>query len=151
MTITAEHIDKATFKQIFLDPGEDFQAANPRYATGYYGEVVQKMLDCGDPDKMGFAQFCCPGGGETRRIAFTCKSCFCLPCGKVYADRWVDFIGRRLFGGVTYRHIVLTLPERLRLWFYRNPALLSDLLRAGHDRRPVDGPQHLVPISLPFL
>jgi hypothetical protein len=132
MAITTEHIDKNTFKQIFRDYWEDFRAAHPRYATGYHSEMVQKMLDCGDPDRMGFAQFRCLGCGETRRVAFTCKSCFCLPCGKVYADRWVEFIGRRLFGGVTYRHIVLTMPEKLRLWFYRHPALLSDLMRAGH-------------------
>lgn len=35
--------------------------------------------------------------------------------------------------GVVYRHIVLTVPEFLRLWFYRNPdTLLSLFMRAGH-------------------
>ena len=101
MAITTEHIDKETFKQIFRDHGEDFQAVHPLYATAYHNQVVHEMLDCSDPDQMGFAQFRCLGCGETRRVALTCKSCFCLPCGKVYADRWVDFIGRRLFGGVT--------------------------------------------------
>ena len=40
--------------------------------------------------------------------------------------------GGRLFPGVVYRHIVLTVPKYLRLWFYRNPQLLSPLMRAGH-------------------
>ena len=57
---------------------------------------------------------------------------FCLSCAKGYADHWVEFIGRRLFPGVVYRHIVLTVPKYLRLWFYRNPQLLSPLMRAGH-------------------
>jgi hypothetical protein len=39
---------------------------------------------------------------------------------------------KSLFSGVTYRHIVLSLPEKLRLWFYRNANLLSDLMRAGY-------------------
>jgi hypothetical protein len=69
MHLTTEHIDKETFKQIFREHWEDFQAANPRYATDYYNQVVHKMLDCGDPDKMGFVQFRCLACGETRRIA----------------------------------------------------------------------------------
>jgi hypothetical protein len=125
------HIDKDAFKQIFRDHWEEFKAACPRYNTPYYDEIIGKMLDCGDPDRMGFAQYRCFCCGETRRIGFSCKSSFCLSCAKVYTDRWVEFIGRRLLPGVVYRHIVLTVPEFLRLWFYRNPALLSPLMRAG--------------------
>ncbi|MBU4498036.1 MAG: transposase zinc-binding domain-containing protein [Verrucomicrobia bacterium] len=94
---SSEHIDKATFKRIFREHWPAFKAAYPRYNTEDYNEVIQKMLDCGDPDAMGYAQYRCPHCGETRRIAFTCKSCFCLSCAKVYTDRWVDFISRRPF------------------------------------------------------
>lgn len=127
-----EHIDKNTFKQIFRDHWEDFKAAWPRYDTNYYDTVVQKMLDCGDPEKMGFVQYRCTYCGETRRIAFTCKSCFCLSCAKPYTDRWVEFIGRRLLPGITYRHIILTVPMFLRKWFFRDPTLLSPFMQAGH-------------------
>jgi hypothetical protein len=127
-----EHIDKETFKQIFHDHWEDFKAIHPRYDTPYYDEVVQKMLDCGDPEKMGFAQYRCTSCGETRRVAFSCKSSFCLSCATPYTERWVEFISRRLFPGVVYRHIVLTVPEFLRIWFYRNPRLLRHLIRAGN-------------------
>jgi hypothetical protein len=89
------------------------------------------MLDCGDPLKMGFVQYRCLECGETRRIAFSCKSSFCLSCAKPHTERWVDFISRRLLPGVTYRHIVLTTPEFLRSWFLRHPDLLSALMRAG--------------------
>ena len=127
-------IDKDTFKQIFRDHWNAFTAKNPlHYSTGYHDEVVQKMLGCGDPEKMGFAQYRCTSCGETHRVAFSCKSSFCLSCAKVYSDQWVDFIGRRMFTGVVYRHIVLTVPDSLRLWFYRNPdILLSPFMRAGH-------------------
>ena len=114
-----EGIDKTTFKQIFRDHWEPFKVAYPRFDTPHYNATVQKMLDCGDPEKMGFVQYRCLSCGETRRIAFTCKSSFCLSCAKVYTDRWADFIGRRLLPGVTYRHFVLTMPDFLRHWFYR--------------------------------
>jgi len=95
--------------------------------------VVKYALDCGDPEQMGYAQYRCCFCGEVRRIAFSCKSSFCLSCAKVYTDTWVEFVGRRLFPGVIYRHIILTMPEYLRIWFYRCPALLSPLMRCGHN------------------
>ena len=75
------HIDKETFKQIFRDHWELFKATYPSFDTPDYNIPVQKMLDCGDPEKMGFVQYRCLNCGETRRIAFTCKSSFCLSCG----------------------------------------------------------------------
>ena len=127
-----EGIDKYTFKQIFYDHWDTFKQIHPRFDCPDYTDTIQKMLDCGDPDKMGFVQYRCCQCGEVRRIAFTCKSCFCLSCAKGYTERWSDFIGRRLLPGVTYRHVVLTMPESLRTWFYRDPTLLSPLMRAGH-------------------
>ena len=44
---------------------------------------------------------------------------------------WVDFISRRMFPGMVYRHIVLTVPDFLRNWFYKNPQLLSVLMQTG--------------------
>jgi len=127
-----EDIDKNTFKRIFDDHWETFKQHHPRFDNPDYNETIDKMLGCGDPDKMGFVQYRCCSCGEVRRIAFTCKSCFCLSCAKVYTDRWADFVARRLLPGVTYRHVVLTLPEYLRIWFFRDPTLLSPLMRAGH-------------------
>ena len=80
---------------------------------------------------MGYAQYRCINCGNKHRIAFTCKSCFCLSCAKPRSDQWVDFIGRRLLPGVTYRHIILTTPKFLRYWFYRNPDILSPFIRTG--------------------
>jgi len=127
-----EGIDKNSFKSIFEDHWDQFKQVHPRYDNPEYDHTVQKMLDCGDPEKMGFVQYSCPSCGETRCIAFTCKSCFCLSCAKVYTDRWADYIGRRLIPGGTYRHVVLTMPDFLHTWFYRNRNLLSPFMRAGH-------------------
>jgi len=127
-----EGIDKNTFKHIFEDHWDAFKALYPRYDTPQYDGTIEKMLDCGDPEKMGFVQYRCTNCGRTRRIAFTCKSCFCLSCAKVYTDRWAEFIGRRLLPGVTYRHVVLTMPDSLHPWFYRDHTLLSPFMQAGN-------------------
>jgi hypothetical protein len=127
------HIDKERFKQIFHDHWEAFKAENSRYNNEYHDAVIEKMLNCGNPKTMGYAQYRCCHCGEARRLAFSCKSSFCLTCAKGYTERWAGFIGDRLLPGVVYRHVVLTMPKCLRLWFYRNPALLSPLMRCGHD------------------
>jgi hypothetical protein len=68
-------VDTDTFKQIFRDHWGTFKARYPSFDTLDYDTVVQKMLDCGDPEKMGYTQYRCLGCGETCRIAFSCKSC----------------------------------------------------------------------------
>jgi hypothetical protein len=130
--IDSPGVDKNTFKQIFQDHWETFKATYPRFDTPDYDTAVQKMLDCGDPEKMGYVQYRCLHCGGTRRIAFTCKSSFCLSCAQPRMSQWADFIGRRLFPGVTYRHFILTTPKFLRHWFYLCPDLLSELMRRGH-------------------
>lgn len=126
-----EICSKEEFKQIFRDHWSEFQRRYPRYETEYYDRVIQKMLGCGDAEH-GFMSYRCLNCGEVKRVPFSCKSNFCLSCAKTYTDRWVDYVGKSLFVGVRYRHVVLTVPERFRKWFYRSPGLLSDLMQAGH-------------------
>ena len=123
------HIDKKTFKQIFHEHWDEFKRLNPRYNTSYHSDVIQKMLDCGDPAKMGHISYLCTGCGHTHQVAMSCKSSFCLSCAKPYTDRWVEFIGRRLIPGVTYRHVVLTVPDFLQIHFYRNRELLGPFMQ----------------------
>ena len=100
--------------------------------------------------KNGYATYVCGKcGGEQRKVPFSCKSCFCLSCAKVYTDRWAARIEAILFPGVAYRHTVLTVPDELRGYFYREAKLLSELMRVGIEcladtlrtvlRRPVEG------------
>ena len=46
------------------------------------------------------------------------QSSFCLSCCKVCIDEWVSPIGRTLYEGVSYRHVVLTMPDALHIEFY---------------------------------
>jgi len=89
------------------------------------------MLGCGNAEN-GYATYRCMHCGEKVVVAFSCKSSFCLSCAKSYVDRWVEYISGHLFPGVKYRHVVLTMPEELRIYFYRNKRLLSELASTGH-------------------
>lgn len=123
--------NKNVFKQIFMDHWAEFQKMNPGSQTEYYDTVVKKMLGCGDLEK-GFMAYRCLWCGGVKKVPFSCKSSFCLSCAKIYTDEWVDYIGGALFTGMKYRHVVLTVPEQFRKWFYDNPELLSELMKTGH-------------------
>ena len=65
-------------------------------------------------------------------MAMSCKSSKCLRCGKVYVDEWVSQVSKKLHEGVIYRHIVLTIPEKLRKTFYKHEEeLLGRLMSCG--------------------
>src|SRR5437773_352064 len=130
MATTRQRVDKDTFKQIFRDHWEPFQQHQPRYQERHMQAVINKMLGCG-PLEAGYTTYLCPHCLEEKQVAFSCKSSFCLSCCKVYVDEWVAHIGRTLYEGVSYRHVVLTMPEALHLEFYRDRPLLADLMQCG--------------------
>ena len=125
--------DWNVFKQIFAQHWDGFTRVYPRYNKSYYAGLVDKMLGCGNPEKMGYIEYrCLHCGGGTHRVAMSCKSSLCLRCAKVYVDHWVSQVSRMLHEGVIYRHIVLTVPAMLRTTFYQNATvLLSAFMRCG--------------------
>ena len=122
---------KNVFKQIFIDHWAEFLEMNPEYQREYYDTVIKKMLGCGDP-KNGFISYRCLQCGEVKRVPFSCKSSFCLSCAKIYTDKWVDYLSEALFTKMRYRHVVLTVQEQFRKWFYHNSLLLSEFMKTGH-------------------
>lgn len=131
MSSFRQWFDRDKLKEIFRTHWGSFKEAFSRYREDRYDEVVQKMLGCGDA-KNGYATYLCGKcGGEQRKVPFSCKSCFCLSCAKVYTDQWAARIEAILFPGVAYRHTVLTVPDELRKYFYREAKLLSELMRVG--------------------
>ena len=131
--IAAPAQDWNVFQQIFAEHWEGFKGLHPRYNQPYYDALVQKMLACGDPDKMGYIEYRCLQCGEgTHRVSMSCKSSLCLRCAKVSVDTWVSQVSKVLHEGVIYRHIILTVPAMFRTTFYHNAAvLLSALMRCG--------------------
>ena len=113
-------------KEIFRDGWQDFKSRHPRYEG--VDEVIQKMLGCGDPAN-GYALYLCPECQEEHRVAFSCKSTFCLSCAREYGHRWVERVKAMLHPGVGYRHLTLTIPAGLRTLIYRHPEkLLAGLM-----------------------
>ena len=125
-----QRIDKQTFKQIFRDHFERFQQKNSGYDTEYYTEVIEKMLNCAEKEN-GYAKYRCMECGEEKIVPFTCKSSFCLSCARIKLKKWLRKIEDLLFDGVDYRHVVLTVPEDLRIYFYNNQEKLSKLIKCG--------------------
>src|SRR5215471_2535482 len=130
MATTRQRVDKDTFKQIFRDHWGPFQQGHPRYQDRHVQAVIDKMLGCGTVEA-GYTTYLCPHCLEEKRVAFSCKSSFCFSCCKVYVDEWVVHIGRTLYEGVSYRHVVLTMLDALHLEFYRDRPLLADLMQCG--------------------
>ena len=128
--------DWSVFKQIFADHWDGFKHAHPRYHKAYYDGLVAKMLDCGNPDKMGYIEYRCEQCGQGKHlVSMSCKSSLCLRCSKVYVDNWVSQVSQVsqvLHEGVIYRHIILTVAAMFRTLFYQNAAeLVNALMRCG--------------------
>jgi hypothetical protein len=121
------------FKQIFTEHWDGFKHVHPRYNTRYYDSLVDKMLRCGDPKKIGSIEYRCLHCGQGKHlVAMSCKSSLCLRCAKVYVDDWVSQVSEMLHEGIIYRHIVLTVPALLRQTFYQqSKVLLSPFMRCG--------------------
>jgi hypothetical protein len=131
--LVAPSQDWSVFQQIFADHWEAFQHAHRRYQTPYYDELVSKMLDCGNPAKMGYVEYRCLHCGQGKhRVAMSCKSSLCLRCAKVHVDNWVSQVSKVLHEGIIYRHIILTVPAMFRTTFYQHAAVvLSAFMRCG--------------------
>ena len=131
--LAAPSQDWSVFQHIFADHWEAFQHAHRRYQTPYYDELVSKMLDCGNPAKMGYVEYRCLHCGQGKhRVAMSCKSSLCLRCAKVHVDNWVSQVSKVLQEGIMYRHIILTVPAMFRTTFYQHAAVvLSAFMRCG--------------------
>src|SRR5262249_23028740 len=110
-----------------------FQHVYPRYHTRYYDSLVNKMLACGEPEKIGDIESRCLHCGEgTHQVAMSCKSSLCLRCAQVYVDNWVSQVSRMLHTGIILRHTVLTVPEIPRNTFYQQAkGVLRRFMRCG--------------------
>ena len=130
-----EKKDKNIFKQIIKENWGKFKKKYPSYNKLHYEEVIQKALLCGT-EQGGYTEYRCLDCGQgVRRIPFTCKSCFCLSCAKVYTDDVVSQVSKMLRPGMKYRHVVLTIPQQLREVFYQdrhNGRLLPEFMRTGY-------------------
>ena len=80
---------KYTIEQIFKDNWDWFLEKHQTDIRPVVIENVEKILACGDKDKMGYSLYQCPDCGQKKFVAHTCKSRFCNSCGKVMTDNWI--------------------------------------------------------------
>lgn len=136
MTMKDHPAGKNVILRMFSDFWETFKSAYPTYDNNFYNSSIEAIFRCSDPE-FGFKQFMCLScGRESKIISFSCKSKFCLRCGRVSGEKFSHIIKDRLHPDVVYRHLILTIPEQLRKYFY-NTRLDSDLFsrffRAGWE------------------
>lgn len=122
MVTTRQRVDKDTVKQIFRDHWEPFQPRHPRDRDRHGQAVIDKMLGGGTVEA-GYTTYLCPHCLEEKRVAFSCKSSFCLSCCQVYVEEGGAHIGRTLSEGGAYRHGGVTMPDALPLALYRDRPL----------------------------
>jgi len=123
------HQDKTAFTTIFREHWAEFLALHPAYQCPQYTEPVRKMLACGTASN-GYSEYLCMQcGRDLRRVCFSCKSCLCLSYAKGYVDDFTEQVGSMLHPGVSYWHVVLTIPQQLWAVFYAHRHV-GDLLLA---------------------
>ncbi len=116
------------YKQIFADHWDSFRRHFPWYDTDHINNLVESMLNCGNPKYMGYAEYRCMHCGKgCKVVSLSCKCYLCLSCGKVHTDNWVFQVCNSFFSGMCYRHVVLTMPSFLCEICFRESCLLKAL------------------------
>ncbi|MCI5127246.1 MAG: hypothetical protein D3907_01825 [Candidatus Electrothrix sp. AUS3] len=97
-----------------------FKLKTPSFDTEHVNKQIESILRCGDP-KFGFSQYMCLHCVQDGKVvAHSCKSKFCLRCGRVEGENFAASIANKLHQDVDYRHMTLTIPSQYRNIFYEN-------------------------------
>ncbi len=95
-------------------------------------QAGEKFLRCGILD-YGFARIKCPDCHEEYLLAFSCKcKGLCPSCARKRQLIFADFLLDEVFEPVMHRHIVISIPKRLRIYFRNNRKLLPQLSRLAY-------------------
>ncbi|MFH1029908.1 MAG: transposase zinc-binding domain-containing protein [bacterium] len=80
-----------TLKQILKDNCPAFLAKHNGKIRPTIIKEVEKVINCGDKDKMGCHLYVCPNCGEEKFVPHTCKSRFCNSCGSEACITYYSF------------------------------------------------------------
>jgi hypothetical protein len=115
--------------QIFFDERENWKRFVEKHGKRIRPVVckeVEKFQHCGDPKK-GFKLYVCEGCGDTKILAYRCRSRFCTSCSCGEAAEWSRVLSHDAYQ-VIHRHVIFTIDEELRLVFAKHRFLLKDLM-----------------------
>jgi len=120
--------DLLTFKLILNlnNNWEEYKQNQPYPLRQVEIKEVEKMLSCMDPEQ-GYSVYMCEECGSTKIVPHSCKSRICSICGKKHADEWAEKINREMYA-VPYRHIILTVSDKLWAYFEGNSKLQKLML-----------------------
>ena len=126
---------KPSFQVIFHELWDAFLEAikpiNIAPIPQYVKDEVARMIACGTL-AMGFEVYECPNCHRHHIICYTCKSRFCPSCGQKMTRARAYRIARNTLD-VNHRHMVFTIDERLRNYFYYHPEWLNFLFTAAKE------------------
>ena len=121
---------KITLKRILKENWCSFLDAYHSSVTWYAAYNVWKVINCREPDGLGYATFSCPvHPDEFCHVPRTCKSRFCPVCAKVQIDKWVTGM-YQLFPNCSYFHITATVPAQFRTLLFEKRVLLGAVFSA---------------------
>jgi len=89
-------------------------------------EVLRKLLQCRTP-ALGGALYHCPQCGQRHFTYHSCNDRHCPQCGREETEAWLA-AQQALLLPVPYFLVTFTVPEKLRGWLRRHPALGYELL-----------------------
>lgn len=122
-----------TLKQILRDNWDHFLSVYRSAVTWYAAFNVWKVMNCREPDGLGYVTFACPDHPlEVCHIPRSCKSRFCSVCAKVQVDRWVADMNQ-LFPNCSYFHVTFTVPSQFRTLLFAKRALLNAVFSAAAE------------------
>lgn len=122
-----------TIKQIFKDHWDDFVKNHGAGIPGYVTKNVEKMLECREPNALGYHRYLCPNHpDEITTIPHSCKSRFCNSCGVSRTKDWIERCYQD-FPDSPYYHITFTVSDKLRSYFLLLPDLRNVLFTSSAD------------------
>lgn len=122
-----------TLKQILRENWNSFLDVHQTLVRWYAAYNVWKVINCREPDGLGFATFACPDHPqEVCHVPRSCKSRFCSVCAKVQVDKWVADMNR-LFPNCPYFHIIFTVPTQFRTLLFEKRSLLDAVFSASAE------------------
>lgn len=112
-------------EQIFQEGWDNYLSKHQNSVPDYVVSTVNKMLNCRNPQKLGYHKYACPDHPE-EFIVFphSCKSRFCNTCGKILTDKWITKVEKD-FPQSSFHHICFTIPDSLRLLLDKNKRCLD--------------------------
>lgn len=119
-----------SIKTIFQNHWQGYLLLNPN-TPDYVKEMVEKMLSCRDPERLGYSKYVCPKHPNCFKVVpRSCKSRLCNTCGKVATDRWITKAMNDL-PPVEYYHLTFTVPLEIRNLMLDDKSLLSLIHKAA--------------------